>query len=189
MSYSHGVGTIQKLAFDLGAEERTLRRAASQGTLRARRAGPRRLRLAPGEHEYLLTHWPLLSALRKALRTQRGVRLAVLYGSLARGDEDAGSDLDLLVSLAGEPAFPANDLAARLRLAAGRRIDIANLKRVEEGAPLLMDRILDEGRVLVDRDGQWWELRSRRRPIRARAQRAHRRQMASAALAIEELMR
>ena len=42
----------------------------------------------------------LVADLRRALRTEPNVRLAVLYGSLARGDEDAGSDLDLLVSLA-----------------------------------------------------------------------------------------
>lgn len=87
------MGTIQELAADLGAEERTLRRAASQGTLRASRPGSRRLRLAPGEREYLGIYWPLLSELRRTLRTEHGVRLAVLYGSLARGDEDEDSDL------------------------------------------------------------------------------------------------
>ena len=72
---------------------------------------------------------------------------------------------------------------------AGRPVDVAHLKRVEEGAPLLLDRILDEGRVLIDRDGEWRDLRERRRAIRARAQRNHRRKMASAVHAIEELTR
>jgi hypothetical protein len=36
------------------------------------------------------------------------------------------------------------------------------LERIEAGAPLLLDRILDEGRVLVDRDGQWRRLKERR---------------------------
>jgi predicted nucleotidyltransferase len=182
------MGPIQQLARDLGAEERTLRRAAAHGTLQAYRPGPRRLRLARGEREYLRTHWELLSQLRQALRTERKVRLAVLYGSLARGEEDAGSDLDLLVSLAGNP-YPAGlDLAVRLGGATGRRVDVAQLPQVEERAPLLLDRILEEGRVLVDRDGQWPQLRKRRRAIRARAQRAHRRQMAAATRAIQELV-
>jgi hypothetical protein len=86
---------IQELAANLDVEERTLRRAVAQGALRTSRSGPRRLQLAPGEREYLRTHWPLLSGLRRTLRTEHDVRLAVLYGSLARGDEDAGSDLDL----------------------------------------------------------------------------------------------
>jgi predicted nucleotidyltransferase len=179
---------IQELARDLDAEERTLRRAAAQGTLRARRTRPRKLRLATGEREYLRGHWQLLAELRKALRTQRDARLVVLYGSLARGDEDAGSDLDLLVSLAGNRSTVSPDLVVRLEEVAGRRVDVAQLERVEKAAPLLLERVLDEGRVLIDRDGQWQDLRRRRPAIRTRAQRAHRRQMKAAMRAIEELI-
>jgi predicted nucleotidyltransferase len=175
------------LARDLGAEERTLRRAVAHGTLHAHRPGPRRLRLAAGEREYLREHWPLLAELRRGLRTRRDVRLAVLYGSVARGDEDADSDLDLLASMSTESPLTRADLAAGFGRVAARRVDVAWLGRVERIAPLLLDRVLDEGRVLVDRDGQWKELRSRRRAIRARAARASRRQMAAAARAIEEL--
>jgi hypothetical protein len=70
------MGALQELAVDLDVEERTSRRAVAQGTLRATRSGPRRLRLASGEREYLRAHWPLLSSLRRALRTEHGVRLA-----------------------------------------------------------------------------------------------------------------
>ncbi len=181
------MGLIQELAGDLGAEERTLRRAAAQGALRAYRPRPRQLRLAPGEREYLHSHWQLLFELRRALRTERRVRLAVLYGSVARGDEDAGSDLDLLVSLADDRPAARSELAIALQRVVGRQIDVADLARVEAEAPLLLDRVLDEGRVLIDRDGCWQQLRGRRRAIRARAQRAYRRQMAAAAGAIEEL--
>jgi hypothetical protein len=41
--------------------------------------------------------------------------------------------------------------------------------------------------VLIDRDGQWVRLCERRSVIRARARRHHRRQMAGAAQAIEEM--
>lgn len=183
------MGVLQELAVDLDVQERTLRRAASQGTLRARRSGPRRLALAAGEREYLRAHWPLLSGLRRALRTEHGVRLAVLYGSLARGDEDAGSDLDLLVSFADDRPSAAFELAVRLQRVSARRVDVARLERVQEQAPLLLDRVLDEGRVLIDRDAQWRLLRERHGAIRARARRDHRRQMAGAACAIEELTR
>ena len=181
------MGALQELADDLDVEERTLRRAAAQGALRATRIGPRRLRLASGEREYLSDHWPLLSGLRRALRTEHGVRLAVLYGSLARGDEDAGSDLDLLISLADDRPLAAAKLAVRLEHLSDRRVDIADLERVETRAPLLLERVLDEGRVLIDRDEQWRLLRERQSSIRLRARRAHRRQMAGAARAIEEL--
>lgn len=178
---------IKELADDLGAEERTLRRAASQGTMRCHRSGPRRLRLAAGEREYLRGHWELLARLRRALRTERRVRLAVLYGSVARGDEDVGSDLDLLVSFAGDRPSDGFELAMRLERVAGRKVDVARLERVEADAPLLLDRVLGEGRVLVDRGGHWQRLRDRRRAIRARAQRAYRRQMVGAREAIAEL--
>jgi predicted nucleotidyltransferase len=169
------------------SEERTLRRASAQGALRARRIGPRRLELAPGEREYLHAHWPLLAALRQTLRTEHGIRLAVLFGSMARGDEDADSDLDLLISLAHNRPSACFRVSVRLQNASGRRVDFAHLERVEAGAPLLLERILDEGRVLIDRDGEWDRLRNHRFALRVRALRDHRRQMADAARAIEEL--
>lgn len=181
------MGTLQELAADLNVEERTLRRAVAQGALHATRSGPRQLRLASGEREYLIAHWPLLSSLRRALRTEHGVRLAVLYGSLARGDEDTGSDLDLLISFADDRPLATGRLAVRLGHLCDRRADIADLAQVETRAPLLLDRVLDEGRVLIDRDEQWGLLRERQSAIRVRARRAHRRQMASASRAIEEL--
>jgi predicted nucleotidyltransferase len=131
----------------------------------------------------------LVADLHRALRTEHDVRLAVLYGSLARGDEDAGSDLDLLISFADDRPSAGLELAVRLQHVAGRPVDVAHLERVEADAPLLLDRVLDEGRVLVDHDGQWRLLRERHPTIRARARREHRHQMAGAARAIEELTR
>ncbi len=181
------MGAVQELAGKLGAEERTLRRAVSQGTLRCSRSGPRRLRLEVGEREYLEGHWELLAALRQALRSERQVRLAVLYGSVARGDEDSGSDLDLLVSLRDDRASDAFELATRLGPVAGRRVDVARLERVEARVPLLLERILKEGRVLVDREDAWPLLRNRRRAIHARARRAYLKQMVDSRRAIAEL--
>jgi predicted nucleotidyltransferase len=181
------VGAIQQLAGELGAEERTLRRAVFQGTIHSRRAGPRRAKLAAGEADYLKEHWGLLLDLRKALRTERKVRLAVLYGSVARGHEDGSSDLDFLVALSDDEPPLTTGLAARLGRVGSRDADVARLSRIEKSAPLLLDRVLDEGRVLVDRDGIWAELKERRRAIRARAKRSYRRQMNEAAKAIEEL--
>lgn len=181
------MGTIQDLAAELDAEERTLRRAVVQGAIHGNRSGPRRLRLVSAEAEYLRDHWRLLSALRQALRTERKVRLAVVYGSVARGDEGAESDLDLAVSIADDQPLAATDLAVRLEPIAGRRVDAPRIETIEGSAPLLLDRILEEGRVLVDRDGLWEQLQGRRRAIRARADRAYRKQMREAATAIHEL--
>ena len=181
------MGAIQQLADELGAEERTLRRAVSQGTIHSRRQGPRRIKLSPGEADYLRKHWELLLDLRKALRTERKVRLAVLYGSVARGHEDGGSDLDFLVALSDDESTLTTGLASRLARVASRDADVVRLDRIEKSAPLLLARVLDEGRVLVDRDGIWKELSSRSRAIRARAKRSYRRQMNEAVWAIEEL--
>ena len=111
----------------------------------------------------------------------------MLYGSLARGDEDSGSDLDLLISLADDRPSAGFELAVRLQRVSGRRVDVARLERVEAQAPLLLDRVLDEGRVLIDRDGEWDRLCRQRSEISARAQRAHRREMVGAARAIQEM--
>lgn len=181
------MGTIQQLAENLDADERTLRRAVAQGTVRCHRPGPRRVKLLPEEEAYLWDHWDLLSGLKRALRTERDVRLAVLYGSIARGDADAGSDLDLLVTLSHDDPLATMQLALRLGDAVAREVDVARLDRIEANAPLLLARVLDEGRVIVDRDDLWSSLRQRRRAIRARAQRSYRRQMDEAAQAIAEL--
>ena len=182
------MGAIQQLASDLAIDERTLRRAVADGTLHCHRPGPRRLRLAVGEREYLSTHWPLLGSLRQVLRTERRVELAVLYGSIARGDEDDDSDLDLLVAFSAERPSDAGRLGIRLGRVAERRVDIARLEQVEGNAPLLLDRILEEGRVMCDRGGLWPTLRGRPRAIRARARRDYRRQMIGAQDAIVEIV-
>lgn len=184
------MGVIQELAQDLGADERRLRRAAAEGVIRGRRVRPRTLRLEPGERDYLHGHWDLIAALREELRSQRHVRLVVLYGSVARGDEDAGSDVDVLVSLdrsAGAQALPR--LAALFSEITDRPADVALLKRVEARAPLLLERALDEGRVILDRDQRWPALQARKRAIRARARRAYEREMREADAAIEELVK
>jgi len=49
------MGVVGDLAIDLGAPERTLRRAIADGAIRSRRLSARRLRLADGEVDYLRT--------------------------------------------------------------------------------------------------------------------------------------
>lgn len=48
------------------------------------------------------------------------------------------------------------------------------------GSPLLLSRVVEEGRVLVDRDGTWAQRRDEKRAIRTRGERAYRREMAEA---------
>src|ERR1700691_1456347 len=130
----------------------------------------------------------LVADLRRALRTEPNVRLAVVYGSFARGRETPESDLDLLVSLAEDRPDAAVKLAVRLERGLGCEVDVARLNRVEENAPLLLLQAIDEGRVVLDRERQWTRLRERREDIAHRARRAHEARRRRARASVRELL-
>lgn len=170
---------LHEVAEELGVHERTLRRGLAEGLLRGRRPSPRTVELAAGEVAFLRAHWPLLAALREALRSERSVRLAVLVGSAARGALRPASDVDLLVELT-DATWPARyRLAERLQDAVGRPVDLISLGAATQDA-MLLDTALREGRVLVDRDGRWPTLlagRARTRRAAARAAKELRREL------------
>jgi predicted nucleotidyltransferase len=116
------------------------------------------------------------------------VRTAVLYGSAARGDDGARSDLDLLVSFGSDSPDAAVALAVRLERAVGRAVDVARLERVSAKAPLLLLQAIEEGRPIVDRDGRWPDVLSGRAQLRVRATRAHGRRLRRAADAVAALV-
>jgi predicted nucleotidyltransferase len=165
------MSAVRDLAYELGAAERTVRRAVDLGAIRSRRLSERRLRLADGELEYLRGHWRLLADLREALRTEPRVRVAILVGSMARGDDHARSDIDLIVDLRGEEPLGHMRLAMRVEEKLGREVDVARWDRVL-AEPLSLLQVLGEGRPIVDRDDAWRGLDSRRPAIRKRAARA-----------------
>ncbi|MCW3019286.1 MAG: polymerase, beta-like region [Solirubrobacterales bacterium] len=154
----------------LGCSERTLRRYVNEGLLRGRRLAWSRLELSHAEEEYLAHHWELLSRLRMGLRTEPAVRLAVLFGSAAVGEDDESSDVDLLVIRRNPAPRTLAGLRMRLRRALGRPVDLVDLEQAETMPTLLAD-VIREGRVLVDRDGLWQGLLARRREIFEAAQR------------------
>jgi predicted nucleotidyltransferase len=179
---------LPAIAAQLGADERTLRRATKRGTVRAHRSSPRSLELAPGELRYLRSHWDLLSRLTRAFRTEPNVRMAVLYGSRARGDEWRSSDIDVLVDFRDDRRASTSALAQRLAEAAGGPVDVARLSRVRREAPLLLLQALDEGRVLVDREDQWHKLLQARETVARAARRQMSRERREAADSIQELL-
>lgn len=166
------MGQLQRLAWEVGVPERTLRRAVNAGTLRCRRPTPRRLELDAEERAYLRDHWGLLARLGAILRTEPNVRFVAIFGSLARGDEHAGSDLDIVVEFKERDRLGRIRLAGKLEAASGRRAQMLHLRDVEQCAPDLLAEIVLEGRVLVDRDDRWPSLTSRRRRIVQRARQA-----------------
>lgn len=161
------MNVLRELASEVDVSERTLRRAVDQGTLRARRAGPRALELSLSERVYVRRSWPLLSALRAALRTESNVRFALLFGSTAAGTDTAGSDVDVLLDLRDPRLERLLDVQAKLAAATGRDVDVARLADAEK-EPALLTAALAEGRVLVDRGGLWTGLRRRESLLRRR---------------------
>ena len=91
--------------------------------------------------------------------TGHDLRLVVLFGSLARGDATANSDLDIAV-LADHPLTDPDrqSLVETLALAVDRPVDLIDLRTV--GEPLL-GRILAEGVRLWERPDAWASLLSR----------------------------
>ncbi len=145
---------LHELARDVGTSERTLRRALSDGAIRAQRPGPKMVDVTASEQEWVRKRWPLVSDLRASLRTQKDVRMAVLFGSMARMDSHAGSDVDVLVELRNaDPLRPAA-LAEQLELVAGRRVQVVPLASARR-LPSLLVAAVREGRVLADRDVIW----------------------------------
>jgi predicted nucleotidyltransferase len=122
------------------------------------------------ERIYLRRHWSTLSALRRALRTEPGVSMAVVFGSVARGDDDLESDVDLLVALREPELHHRIALAERLRKRTRLPLEVVALEDAMR-RPSLMVEVLRDGRVLVDRDRLWPELQMQSEHIETRAQR------------------
>jgi len=148
------MAALDILAAEIGVHGRTLRRAVDEGAIRATRVSPRKLKLSPAEEGYVLRAWPLLGQLRSLLRTERNVRLAMLYGSRARGDERVDSDVDLLVELEDASLARRMDLIDRLEAATGLEVQLVTVDAARR-APVLLADAIEDGRVLVDRGGRW----------------------------------
>lgn len=172
---------LDLLARQVGANERTLRRAFNDGAIRAERPSPRKLKIDAPEMGYLRRSWGLLAALRRTLRTEQNVRFALLFGSAARGDDSASSDIDLLVEMRDSSLVRIADLGAKLEALLGRRVDVLTLDDARENTGLLVQAV-GEGRVLVDRENRWSPLREEaavlRRHVGDDARRAKRRALA-----------
>ena len=176
---------LQRVAERLACSERTLRRGINDGLLRGRRLGPRSVELSWEEQRYAETHWGLLQRLRGGLRTERSVRLAVLFGSTATGEDTPGSDVDVLVALDGPDGRAALGVARRLRRLLSRSVDVVTLTQARSQPSLLAD-VMQDGRVLIDRDDLWASLLAERDEILRRAARADALTGARANAAVEQ---
>jgi predicted nucleotidyltransferase len=159
---------LAQLAQTVGTGERTLRRAIADGTIHAVPVGSRRSSLTPEEAEYVRLHWSELGVLRRVLRTEPNVALAVVFGSFARGEAQPDSDLDVVIALRRLDPLGLERLRRRLQPHVRRPLQLVALSDVERSASLLYE-VLRDGRVLVDRAGQWTGMQARRAAITSAA--------------------
>lgn len=160
---------LARLSAALDTSERTLRRAAAASLIRAERLSERRLHVPDSERRYLTSHWPVLSRLRAAFRTEPNVRLAILFGSTARGDDGPSSDVDVLVHVRRQSRLRTLELEDRLSRSIGRPVELIRLSDADRDRSLLSEVIAD-GRVLVDRDDAWPRLAADEHAIREQAE-------------------
>ena len=69
----------------------------------------------------------MLRDLKPELERRFGVRRIGVFGSVARGEEDAGSDVDVLVELEEPIGWELVDLQDRLEEVLGRRVDLVTV--------------------------------------------------------------
>lgn len=92
---------------------------------------------------------PLIQEYRddlKALAWRHGLANISVFGSMARGDADADSDLDLLVDVpAGISAFVLGEMLMDAQDLLGRRVDIVTQAALH---PAMRERVLEEAQPL-----------------------------------------
>ncbi len=91
-------------------------------------------------------------ALRQVLDPEPDLLYAVVFGSAARGESRADSDVDVAIELrrgAARDVHAIGRLAARLESAAGRPVDLVLM---DEAPPPLAYRVFRDGRLLIERD-------------------------------------
>ena len=76
-----------------------------------------------------------------------GVKRAAIFGSFVRGEQEEGSDLDVLVEFeGGKSLLDLVGLKMELEEVLGRKVDLLTYNSLH---PLLRDRILEEQRVIL----------------------------------------
>ncbi|MEO6193723.1 MAG: nucleotidyltransferase domain-containing protein [Thermoanaerobaculia bacterium] len=95
----------------------------------------------------------LLDRLRQHASALPEVKLAVLFGSTARGEARKGSDVDLGVLLDPDTREVRSKVLVQLDRAAGREVDLVFL---DEALPLLRFEISRDGVLLFERQEGLW---------------------------------
>jgi len=101
----------------------------------------------------------ILQRLRDVVAAFPAVRLAVAFGSVARGDDNAQSDADIALLLEPDTRPLRIEIEAELGRAAGRDVDLIFL---DTAPPLLRFEIASDGVLLAARHrNDWVDFRTR----------------------------
>src|SRR5215213_7897522 len=95
----------------------------------------------------------LVERLRQSAASLPEIRLAVLFGSTARGQARKGSDVDLGVLLSPDTQEARNKAQAELGRAAEQEVDVIFLNAAP---PLLRFEISRDGVLLLEREEGLW---------------------------------
>ena len=95
----------------------------------------------------------LVDRLIQVLSGEPDVRLAVLFGSAARGEVGPRSDVDVAVRLGCDTRATRVRIEAALGVAAGRALDWIEM---DQASPLARFEIARDGVVLIERDPHAW---------------------------------
>jgi len=92
-----------------------------------------------------------------------GVCFAVVFGSTARGDAHAGSDIDIGIGFDHQPdLLELGGIIADLTDLTGEKIDLVELEGLPASNPLLAYKVASEGRLLAQiQPDSWLEYRNR----------------------------
>jgi len=165
----------------LSTAQSELRRLTAAGILRRTQRGRQTFYRAdtsspiyPDLRALLTKTVGLGDALREALAGVKGVRLAFVYGSVARGEDRPGSDIDVLVVGSAKPRALSDALAAAER-EIGREVNIVALtpgefaERVRRKNRFLSEALAEPKIPLVGGEDEAARLAGQRRPAAAAA--------------------
>ena len=115
--------------------------------------------MAQGKNSRAIDEASLAERLRRVLAGFPAVRLAVLFGSTARGHQTARSDIDLGVLLDDDDPSQLWPIDAAAGEALRRTVDLVDLHRAP---PLLRFEIARDGQPLLERhEGEWARFKAR----------------------------
>jgi len=160
---------LRRAAVDSGIEPALARAWVRSGTIRHGGSGSV-AELDPREVAWLRAHGMLLRVLHRAVLGDGNVDMFVLFGSAARGDDHASSDVDVLVDgpitrHAARMSYLRGSLVERL----GRPVELMSLAEVRLAPSVLLGAV-DDGRPIKDRVDGWQMLVADRERVRGQAE-------------------